>query len=288
MEGANIDLNFKAENFSGEPQFHLGGIYDPGPFMGNVTAFHKKGDKLNSNNYRPISLTCVISKCYERIVRDHILEYFENFICSQQHGFLSKRSCLSNLLECLHRAYSIILDENESLDLIYLDFMKAFDSVPHRRLLSKLRSYGITGKTLSVIKDFLKNRSFRVRIGGKYSKLYHVLSGVPQGTILGPLLFIIYINDLPGGLSSFVSLFADDLKLLNMTKNSSITQKDLDYLTDWQNTWLLKFNTDDKKCKIMQVGKNNPVTEYYLNGKPLPIIKEEKDLGVLVSDKLTW
>lgn len=255
--------------------------------IANITALHKKGDKLNSNNYRPISLTSVLSKCYERIVRDHILEYFEKYISSEQHGFVPKRSCLSNLLECLHKAYDI-LDDNESLDLIYLDFMKAFDSVPHKRLLSKLRSYGITGKTLSIIKDFLENRSFRVRIGDKYSKLYRVLSGVPQGTVLGPLLFIIYINDLPHGLSSFISLFADDLKLLSSTKNVLITQSDLDYLTNWQNMWLLKFNTNDKKCKVMHVGKNNPMTEYYLNGQPLPKITEEKDLGVLVSDKLTW
>ena len=255
--------------------------------LANVVALHKKGDKLSGSNYRPISLTCTLSKCYEKIVRDHILNHVEKFICPQQHGFRSKRSCFSNLLECMNRAYSI-LDKHESLDIIYLDFMKAFDSVPHKRLISKLRSYGITGKTLKVIEDFLTNRVFRVRIGDKYSKLFKVLSGVPQGTILGPLLFIIYINDLPGGLSSFVSLFADDLKLLTNSKNATVAQDDLDYLTNWQNTWLLKFNTEDLKCKVLHVGKNNPQIDYNLNGLSLPKSSEEKDLGVIISKQLTW
>lgn len=255
--------------------------------IANVVALHKKADKLNSCNYRPISLTSILCKCYEKILKKHIFEQFEKHLCQEQHGFIGKRSCFSNLLECMDRAYDI-LDQQDSLDIIYLDFMKAFDSVPHKRLISKLKSYGITGRTLEAIKDFLSNRKFRVRVGEKFSKLFDVLSGVPQGSVLGPLLFIIYINDLTGGIQSFASLFADDLKLLTAAKNCHIAQEDLDFLTTWQNTWLLKFNTKDNKCKVLHVGRTNPIHDYYMNSSVLPDTKLEKDLGVTVNDSLTW
>ena len=255
--------------------------------LADVVALHKKGDKLSSSNYRPISLTSVLCKCYEKILKTHILEHFEKYLCKEQHGFVGNKSCFSNLLECMHRAYDI-LEQSDSLDILYLDFMKAFDSVPHKRLLSKLKSYGIDGKTLRVIEDFLSNRKFRVRIGEKYSKLFNVLSGVPQGSVLGPLLFIIYLNDLPGGIQSFVSLFADDLKLLINSDAYITVQEDLDYLTEWQNKWLLKFNTVDSKCKILHVGKSNPNHSYYLNDHELPNTTTEKDLGVNINDTLTW
>ena len=255
--------------------------------LANITALHKKGDKFVSRNYRPISLTCVLSKCYEKIIRDHVMSHIQANICKEQHGFIANKSCFSNLLECMHRAYDI-LDSNETLDIVYLDFMKAFDSVPHKRLLEKLKLLGITGRTLETIKDFLVGRRFRVRVGQKYSKFFFVLSGVPQGTVLGPLLFIIYINDLPMRLKCFVLLFADDLKLLAKGSNHKEMQEDLDYLTEWQNTWLLKFNTVDRKCKVMHVGTTNPNCTYYLNQTELPTIEEEKDLGVLVTNDLSW
>ena len=116
----------------------------------NVTALHKKGDKSSAQNYRPISLTCILSKMFERIVRDHILDHILPYITNQQHGFLSGRSCVSNLLECMDTIYNI-MNTGECVDILYLDFMKAFDSVSHGRLLSKLRTYGITGKMHSLI-----------------------------------------------------------------------------------------------------------------------------------------
>lgn len=255
--------------------------------LANIVALHKKGDKMKSSNYRPISLTSTLCKCYEKILKKHVLEHFERHLCQEQHGFIGKRSCFSNLLECMHRAYEI-LDEKENLDILYMDFMKAFDSVPHKRLISKLKSYGIKGKTLKTIEDFLSNRKFRVRIGEKHSKLFDVLSGVPQGSVLGPLLFIIYINDLPGGIQSFVSLFADDLKILTKTGNHDMAQEDLNYLTIWQDTWLLKFNTKDNKCKVLHVGKTNPNHDYWINNAVLPKTETEKDLGVIVNEDLTW
>ena len=152
----------------------------PGIWKGaNITALHKKGDKLNPKNYRPISLTSIVSKCFEKVLKNHILSHAESYIVTQQHGFQGGRSCLSNLLDCMYDAYGMI-DEDGEVDLIYLDFMKAFDSVPHKRLLSKLASYGIKGKTLDIINAFLCSRQFVVRIGDTTSKSYKVRSGVPQ------------------------------------------------------------------------------------------------------------
>ena len=147
----------------------------------------------------------------------------------------------------MYRAYSLI-DEDSEVDLIYLDFMKAFDNVPHKRLSLKLKRYGITGKILVILEAFLAGRKFVVKIGDFKSNSFRVKSGVPQGTILGPLLFILYINDLPDGLNCFASLFADDLKILVAASDRIKAQEDLDYLTKWQETWLLEFNTVDNKC----------------------------------------
>ncbi len=220
-------------------------------------------------------------------MRNHVLTHIEEYIVNEQHGFRQGRSCLSNLLDCMYRAYTLIDDESE-VDLIYLDFMKAFDSVPHKRLLSKLQSYGIEGNTLSMINAFLIGRQFIVKIGDSSSRTYNVRSGVPQGTVLGPLLFLIYINDLPDGLKCFASLFADDLKLLAAKSNRKHAQEDLDYLTEWQKTWLLQFNTADKKCKVLHVGSPKERFEYVLNSEVLPTTDEEKDLGVTVTSDLNW
>ena len=254
----------------------------------NVTALHKKGDKCLASNYRPISLTCILSKIFEKLLRNHILEYVSRSIVEQQHGFLPGRSCVSNLLECMDIVSDAISEKNGAVDILYLDFQKAFDSVPHERLLYKLQSYGIRGKTLSIIADFLDQRTFRVRVGGVFSESFPVTSGVPQGTVLGPLLFILFINDLPSGMKSFVSLFADDLKLVTKVSLHSIAQEDLDTLCKWEKDWLLKFNVKDGKCKVLHIGPNNPQYDYMMNGSNLPKVKSEKDLGVYTCDDLSW
>ena len=253
----------------------------------NVTALHKKGSKCDPSNYRPISLTCILCKVYEKIIRNHILEHVSENISRMQHGFMIGRSCLSNLLE----SFDIIndfLSEGETVDIFYLDFQKAFDSVPHYRLLMKLKSFGINNKTLDTISDFLSGRTFRVKVGNASSDDFPVGSGIPQGSVLGPLLFLLYINDLPNSILNSVSLFADDLKMYGKSCMKNTLQTDLDHLSKWQNIWLLKFNTKDNKCKVMHAGTNNPKHKYFLDGMELPEIKSEKDLGVLVSDSLSW
>ena len=252
-----------------------------------VIALHKKGSKSNCANYRPISLTCILCKVYEKLVRAHILLHVDNKISKQQHGFVSGRSCLSNLLEFLD-TLSDILASGECVDIFYMDFQKAFDTVPHNRLRIKLESYGICNKTLDVVSDFLSDRSFRVSVGNEQSESFPVTSGVPQGSVLGPLLFLLYINDLPGKLRNHVSLFADDLKMHGISNEKSLNQKDINELFKWQNIWLLTFNTKDNKCKVMHVGKNNPCNDYYLGDILLPSVNSEKDLGVLFTSNLNW
>lgn len=252
-----------------------------------VTPLHKKGDKSNPQNYRPISLTCVLSKVYERLLRNHLLQHLEPFIYKNQHGFMPRRSCMSNLLDCMDYAYDL-MDDQGAVDIIYLDFQKAFDTVGHQRLLIKLRNYGVTGKTLKVIEDFLRNRYFSVKVGNSFSKTYNVTSGVPQGTVLGPLLFLVYINDLPNGLMSYISLFADDLKIVADASKTLQTNEDLEKLSQWQKLWNINFNVKDKKCKVLHAGKNNIRAQYFLDGDLLPTVDEEKDLGLIVDESLKW
>ena len=184
-----------------------------------------------------------------------------------QHGFRQSRSCLTNLIETIEQ-WTEILDEGDGVDVAYLDFKKAFDLVSHEHLIYKLSKYGIKGKILGWIKDFLKDRTQRVVIRGTASSMRVVTSGVPQGSILGPILFLIFINDLPLGILSALSLFADDsklfsriingrnMKIVNDVNGAQNLQNDLNAVLEWANKWKMEFNVS--KCKIMHLGHNNP------------------------------
>ena len=265
----------------------------------NVTPIHKKGDRTEPSNYRPVSLTSQICKVLESIIRDEIMKHLtrNNLLNDAQHGFRERRSCLTNLLETLEQ-WTEILDEGDCIDVAYLDFRKAFDLVSHEHLIYKLTKYGINGKILNWIKDFLSNRKQRVVIRGKESSWRDVTSGVPQGSVLGPILFLIFINDLPTELLSKLSLFADDSKLFSRiianknntnpggTDGGASLQGDLDRVVEWAKKWKMEFNVD--KCKVMHLGHNNPRGTYNMGEKQLEVTEEERDLGVLIDRELDF
>ena len=266
--------------------------------MAYVTPIFKKGNKSSVNNYRPVSLTCVVCKLMEKIVRKHIMEHFvnNNLISKHQHGFVPRRSCITQLLEVLD-SWTETLDEGGSIDIVYMDYQKAFDSVPHRRLLLKLESTGVKNYVLNWVRDFLSNRKQRVIINGASSQDADVTSGIPQGSVLGPLLFVSYINDQPHDLKTTAKMFADNTKLYSRsdTANGPLDlQSDLDTLQSWSDRWLLRFHP--QKCAVLKIGNNNEsdykMTKTNTDGSQsdiiLKTIESEKDLGVVIDNKLNF
>ena len=257
-----------------------------------VTAIHKKGEKNLPGNYRPISLTSIICKLMESIVRDEIVGHMVNnkLFSTNQHGFVPFRDCMTNLLTCLE-LWTEMIENGEAVDVVYTDFSKAFDSVPHQRLLNKMKSLGISGNVLGWVKAFLSNRYQRVKVEDQLSDWIAVISGIPQGSVLGPILFVIFINDMPEVVDSLCQLFADDAKIfrsvdLRDDEGNLKLQADLDKLCEWSKKWQLPFNTD--KCKILHIGSSNPCHQYTMNGKKLGKVDEEKDLGVIIDSELKF
>ena len=265
--------------------------------MANVTPVFKKGAKTNPSNYRPISLISIVCKVMESLIRDEMMDHLmaNNLLNRHQHGFVIGKSCASNLLETLD-IITEALNRGFCAVTVFLDFSKAFDSVVHSFLTIKLEAYGFHGKVLNWLTEFLINRKQRVVIGSAHSNWLDVLSGVPQGSVLGPLLFVIFINDLPEQFQNLCKLFADDSKLLAVIRNSSellSVQEDLDQAVNWSNTWNLGFNLD--KCKSMHFGsfKNFQRATFLMDNKSqtrheIEESSVERDLGVMINSKLKW
>ena len=172
-----------------------------------------------------------------------------NILEDKQHGFLKRRLCESQLITTINDL-ARGLNDKQQIDAVLLDFSKAFDKVSHRRLATKLNHYGVRGNTLAWIQDFLSHRTQQVVVDGEKSAPAPVTSGVPQGTVLGPLLFLVYINDLPSRVNSTARLFADDCLLYRVIKSTDdyhTLQQDLDLLQQWENEWQMSFNPESLK-----------------------------------------
>ena len=259
----------------------------------HVIPIHKSGDKELIINYRPISLLDSVSKLMERCIHSYVYPIIKPHIHELQHGFVQNRSSTMQMLK-VYDQIGATLDKGGQTDVIFLDFCKAFASVSHKLLVHKLQTYGFNGKLLNWINTYLSGRQQRVMIEGKFSDWLPVSSGVvlPQGSILGPLLFLLFINDMPLVASgSHIALYADDAKCFKEVRclfDALALQTGLDNLNQWSKTWGMKFNV--KKCKTLSITRcRNPVVfTYHLDGSPLEHVDNYKDLGMVVDKTLSW
>jgi hypothetical protein len=265
--------------------------------LASVVPVFKKGSPSDPCNYRPISLTCIACKLMESGIKEAFLAFLKEhkIINDSQHGFMARKSTTTHLLEC-NLDWNIAFSCKNGVDVVYLDFAKAFDSVVHSKLIAKLRSFGICGMLLRWIESFLANRFQAVRVGSSYSSLCNVISGVPQGSVLGPVLFILFVNDIIDCMSDNVSvkLFADDAKIYTVindfTNSSNQLQHSLDLVASWADQWQLKLSPS--KCSVMRlVGNRSASTQgpmYTVGACSLPIVSICTDLGVSYDNHLNF
>ena len=260
--------------------------------QGNIAPIFKKGDKHKPSNYRPVSLTSICSKLIEHIVVSNVRRHLDkhSILADEQHGFRSKRSCETQLITFVQELFNKVAGGGQ-VDAVVLDFSKAFDKVPHSRLMNKLDFYGIRNKAHVWVGAFLNNRQQCVVLDGFSSTSAKVLSGVPQGTVLGPTLFLLFINDLPQYCKSSVRLFADDCVLyreIRSSQDSIILQQDLDALHRWEQEWLMEFNAG--KCFVLNITRKRIRSNntYNLHNTTLQTVESTTYLGVEISNNLNW
>ena len=263
--------------------------------VANITPIYKAGDKKEPGNYRPVSITPIIAKLFERIIKKHIETHIaDNRLISEfQHGFRKNKSTSTNLIQFTNDICNLA-SETKSISIIYTDLKKAFDSVPHDLLILKLRKYGITGKTIRWLMHFLTLRHQQVCVGDAVSTTSVVESGVPQGGALSGLLFSLYVNDLPEHIeNASISLYADDAKLYSaISSEQSIVdmQSDIDRMARWCMEWRLSVNPS--KCHLVQYNPRSTTRQfnpqYSIHGVAIQRSPVVRDLGILISEDLKF
>ena len=258
--------------------------------VAQIAPIFKKGNRHLPENYRPVSLTSLCAKIMEHILCHHIRNHLDKYkiLTKCQHGFRAYHSCESQLITSTQDLLMSIENKIQT-DVLVLDLAKAFDKVPHDMVLHKASHYGLRGEILLWLKDFLIGRSQSVVVDGIHSTSVEVTSGVPQGTVLGPTLFLIHINDLPESVSSTTRLFADDCILYRQIVSDNdhvVLQEDLNKLSSWASRWGMKFNAT--KCEAMSVGPLRTSYTYKLEGYALNVVNFTKYLGITIADDLSW
>lgn len=254
-----------------------------------ISPVFKGGDRSAVNNYRPISLTCILCKVLEHVICSQMWNHIDNYgiITENQHGFRNSVNTTTQLLHVTHHAAEA-LDSKKNYHIISFDFSKAFDRVPHDLLLLKLAAYRFHPLCLDWIRDWLRDRVSVVAANGLTSKEFDVCSGVPQGSVLGPLLFLLYINDITAEIKhSDCRLYADDTLLSSdVSNNIDGLQGDVNRLYEWSCRWGMLFNND--KCLHMQIGKDSPDKRIKLGNDLIPTTDVIKYLGVHIQSNLKW
>ncbi|KAL5251988.1 hypothetical protein ACHWQZ_G014955 [Mnemiopsis leidyi] len=267
-----------------------------------VCPLYKKGSHATASNYRPVSLTSHIIKIFERFIRKQMVHYLEsnNLLCGQQHGFRSGHSCLTQLLHHFDDILENFLDGKDT-DCIYLDYAKAFDKVDHTLLIKKLSKYGIHPKIIKWIESFLKDRTQQVVVEGHKSIAALIISGVPQGTVLGPILFLIFINDITLCVTnSVVRCFADDTRIMraiSSTSDMALLQQDLNTVTKWSIRNNMSLHEDKfeymshaaiRSNALHELPFTSEVYQYTTSKGVLYPTSQLRDLGITVSSNMSW